>query len=870
MRLRIVLLLLMGLFPAIGMAQNPEGNYNPYVNEGMISPSPLWPYEENGTGVVSFNIGNSGSDALEIFTDQYITLTVTLSYGEPDHADPLSAVAGSSVDLFSWSYSSGTYTAIQTSPIPANSSGTITIAYKVTQNSSSPGSNGFNVNITPAPYQTNSNTQNDDAVSSYTYTEIRDYGDAPGSYGTAYHILDFENYLGSALDGETSNQASSAADGDDSSGQDDEDGVTFPSLIKQGESINISIQVHSLGGWLNAWIDWNGDGDFNDTGEQIANNVARSNGTNDIIVTVPSGSTSSATFARFRFSPGTLSSSSGSASGGEVEDYRITIATSSQAPSVPTGLKVNSVSEHAVSISWNASTDNTGVSGYKIYRGGYYFGTSTGLAYTDGTVSAGNSYTYSVSAYNAAGFESAQSSTVTVYIDDITPPTVPTGLNVTTSSVNSVSLAWNTATDNVGVSGYRIYRGGEYLGTSSGLSYQDNTVSVGNSYIYTVSAIDAAGNESARSSGVTANTNDTTPPTIPTGLKVNSVTDISVSLSWIASTDNVSVTGYRIYRLGVLHETVAGLTFTDNSVSTGITYIYTVSAIDESGNESAQSSGVSANIKDTVIFNDDIPPTTPTGFKITSATEDYVSLSWNVSTDNVGVAGYRIYREGSLIGTSSGLTHLDSTITAGRFYTYTVSAVDMVGNESEKTSILAIYIDDTSPPTVPLGLICTSASSSAVSLSWSASVDNVAVSGYNIYRSGIFLETIPFLNYKDSTVIGGTSYIYSVSAVDDSGNESEQSDSLAIIATLMINTLVSKMSVFPNPSKGQFFIDLNGLSGRFNLEIVSSTGVPVAHKVIELTEFDIALDLDDLNNGIYFIRIFNKGSSNFSKMVIFK
>ena len=318
---RILYVGLLFICPFLIKAQNPNGSYNPYVNNGMITPSPIWPLEVNGTGVISFNMGNSGDDPLTVYPDQHITLTITLSYGEPDHADPLLAVGGSSAGLFSWRYQSGTYTATQTNDIPAGSSGTITIAYKVTQNSASPGMNGFNVNISPAPYQTASNSQNDDAVSSYTFTEIRDYGDAPGSYGSAWHVLDFENFLGSLVDGDTQDQASPQADGDDLDGQNDDDGVVFPGLIQQGETMNIQVTVTGLGR-LNAWIDWNGDGDFNDEGERIAENVIRYGGDgkeNHEIVVPVNAVISAPTFARFRFSPGTLSSPVGPATGGEVE-----------------------------------------------------------------------------------------------------------------------------------------------------------------------------------------------------------------------------------------------------------------------------------------------------------------------------------------------------------------------------------------------------------------------------------------------------------------------------------------------------------------------------------------------------------------------
>ena len=103
---RIILLFFICISPLFLMGQNPDGNYNPYVNAGTIIPSPLLPVEVNGTGTVSFNIGNSGSDPLDVFPGQFITLTITLSYGEPDNVDPLSAIGGTAAGLFTWSYRS--------------------------------------------------------------------------------------------------------------------------------------------------------------------------------------------------------------------------------------------------------------------------------------------------------------------------------------------------------------------------------------------------------------------------------------------------------------------------------------------------------------------------------------------------------------------------------------------------------------------------------------------------------------------------------------------------------------------------------------------------------------------------------------------
>ena len=93
-----------------------------------------------------------------------------------------------------------------------------------------------------------------------------------------------------------------------------------------------------------------------------------------------------------------------------------------------------------MSISWNASTDVLGVEGYRVYRDGLIVGTTSELSYTDNTVIDGHSYTYTVSAYNTAGYESAQSPGVIANIEDVSAPTVPTNLTVTSVQVNAVTI----------------------------------------------------------------------------------------------------------------------------------------------------------------------------------------------------------------------------------------------------------------------------------------------------------------------------------------------------------------------------------------------------------------------------------------------
>src|SRR6266481_5386456 len=138
---------------------------------------------------------------------------------------------------------------------------------------------------------------------------------------------------------------------------------------------------------------------------------------------------------------------------------------------------------------------------------------------------------------------------------DTTAPTTPTGLSASAITPTSVILSWGAATDNVGVTGYRVYRDGTLVASPASTSVSITGLSASTSYSFTVSAFDAAGNISTLSAPLSVTTPappDTAAPTIPTGLAASAVTPTSLTLSWGAAADNVAVTGYRVYVNGTL------------------------------------------------------------------------------------------------------------------------------------------------------------------------------------------------------------------------------------------------------------------------------------------------------------------------------
>jgi len=180
-------------------------------------------------------------------------------------------------------------------------------------------------------------------------------------------------------------------------------------------------------------------------------------------------------------------------------------------PSVPASLSATAASTSQIDLTWSASTDNVGVAGYRIYRGGTPIATSVATSYSDTGLSAATAYTYTVAAYDAAGNVSGQSSpagaTTFAPSGDTQPPTVPSGLSAVAVSSSQIDLSWTASTDNVGVTAYRISRGGAPLATvTTGTSYSDLGLTPSTAYSYTVIAVDAAGNASAASGAASAST----------------------------------------------------------------------------------------------------------------------------------------------------------------------------------------------------------------------------------------------------------------------------------------------------------------------------------------------------------------------------
>ncbi|MDQ1738693.1 MAG: chitinase, partial [Pseudonocardiales bacterium] len=216
-------------------------------------------------------------------------------------------------------------------------------------------------------------------------------------------------------------------------------------------------------------------------------------------------------FLKVSVSGATVTVTPTNSTGASFDPVTYDFAQNSTPPAAPTNLLATAVGT-TVKLSWTASTSSDS-SAQDVYRNGQWLATvgPAAVSYIDAAPVAGASYT--LRAHDLVRNQSGDSAPATVGSGtDTTPPTAPGNLTATATGPTSVQLGWTASTDNVGVTGYNIYRGSAStpLASVAGTitSYVDNTVAAATSYTYTVKAKDAAGNNSTASNAATV----TTPP----------------------------------------------------------------------------------------------------------------------------------------------------------------------------------------------------------------------------------------------------------------------------------------------------------------------------------------------------------------------
>ena len=366
-------------------------------------------------------------------------------------------------------------------------------------------------------------------------------------------------------------------------------------------------------------------------------------------------------------------------------------------------------------------------------------------------------------------------------IEDIIPPSAPTDVNVSDITATGAKITWTASTDNVKMAGYNLYYQGEdqeltlinTAGVIEETEYTLTGLTPETTYQIVVEAVDEAGNIARARAVEVVTLEDTEAPDAPTNVEASEITETSAKITWTASTDNVEVAGYNIYvdeaKINESLVTVTEYTLTD--LKAGTEYKVVVESVDTSSNTQS-SEAVTVKTVDTT------KPSSPSEVAVGKITHNSAEVTWQESTDNVGVTGYNIYLNNKLVNTSP-VTELRCELTALEAeteYQVKVEALDEAGNTSvsDPISFTTKTAPDNEAPTAPGGVAVSSITDNSAVVSWTASTDNVGVAGYNIYLNDNKINALPVteLQFQLTGLAAETEYQVRIEAVDGAGNTS--------------------------------------------------------------------------------------------------
>ncbi|MBD5544693.1 MAG: PKD domain-containing protein, partial [Lachnospiraceae bacterium] len=200
-------------------------------------------------------------------------------------------------------------------------------------------------------------------------------------------------------------------------------------------------------------------------------------------------------------------------------------------------------------------------------------------------------------------------------------------------------------------------------------------------------------------------------------------------------------------------------------------------------------------IADEVVYEvtDETPPTAAGPISIGDVTPTSVTITYKEATDDTGITGYEIHRNGRKIAVTGALSYTDTGLTPDTAYVYTVYAFDEDRNlsgPSEEAEV--VTLPDEEAPEQVKGLSIVSSTGSAITLSWKPAIDNVKTEYYSLYRNEeLVAANIEGTTYKDAGLKENTLYIYTITASDKAGNVSEKSEEVHGAVTMPKITFVS-------------------------------------------------------------------------------
>ncbi len=381
------------------------------------------------------------------------------------------------------------------------------------------------------------------------------------------------------------------------------------------------------------------------------------------------------------------------------------VHTFTTAPSAPTEVTVTDVTATAAKVTWKAPADNDSVVGYKVYLNNVQVNKElvTTTEYDLSELKETTDYSVTVCSVNAAGKESEKSAEVTFKTQkteeptDTVKPSVPGNVVVPEASITQTgaTITWEASTDNVAVSGYNVYMNDTKVNATpvTVTTYNLTGLTAGIEYTVTVTAVDAAGNESAGSDPATFTTlaadetKDSVAPSVPGNVVVPeaSITQTGAKITWEESEDDTAVVGYNVYvnEAKVNDESVKGLELELTGLTPDTEYTVTVTAVDATENES----GRSAAFTFTTLKNEEPAPekpSAPINVKVTDIKWRTAKVTWEAAPERATVKKYNVYLNDVKVKSTDETECLLENLTGDTLYAVAVTAMAEDGTESDK------------------------------------------------------------------------------------------------------------------------------------------------------------------------------------------
>ncbi|MEA3316757.1 MAG: GEVED domain-containing protein, partial [Bacteroidota bacterium] len=523
--------------------------------------------------------------------------------------------------------------------------------------------------------------------------------------------------------------------------------------LTAGESYDITLTPSFSGSsydeYWKIWIDLNYDGDFDDANENVfdAESMSKTAVTGTITIPVDNADVTTRMRVTMKYN-GAPTACESSFDYGEVEDYHINISQSSggdtEAPTAPTNLSSSNITETTFTLSWNASSDNEGVSAYDIYKNGTLLASTANTSYNVSGLTEATSYSFYVKAKDDAGNISDASSTLnvtTATTPDTEAPTAPGNLTSSNVTESSATLSWDASSDNEAVNSYDIYKDGSYLANTSSLNYSVTGLSSATTYSFYVKAKDDAGNVSDASSSISVTTDDVV-------AEYCSSRGNNYSYEWISKVE-----------IGTYSNTSNAAAYTDFT-SENIT-LEAGTSVDINLTPAFSGSTYNEYWKFWIDYNNDkvFDETTELVFDAGSLSKSAVSGTITIPSSATGTTRMRVSMK------------YNGEQTPCEAFSY--------GEVEDYSVTFGEAIPDTDAPSIPANLVASNITQTSATISWDASNDNVGVDAYEVFKNGISQATVSSTTYNASGLSAATSYEYTVKAKDEAGNTSAASNVLS-------------------------------------------------------------------------------------------